>query len=821
MVTEKQLAKQTEIEVQGHQFGRERYLSRVVETHKVEGKDNAQLKPEVTLMHTFLPLVADKIREKFDKPGQHPKSYQDVQKNVQVLEPERLAYLALRHLVNITDNSALTTNMIKLGKQVQADIDYAWFQKKAPGYLNKIEQKIKDKHLGYRHGYLQKAARKVKIYDKDGNIVLEGIPSQKWSASEQALVGKFLLEIINDNTQLLHLERGPESIMIRLNPEARRIIQEKHERIADLSPVILPFVIPPKPWEKTTGGCFHSTYMKIQSKLVRSYKPHIQEHLRTQDLARVMGIINNIQNVPYRINVKVLGVMEEAYRLGIGGLPAPEKEKIEIENRFPLGEISPFEGYDKDNKEFMAWQGLKARAYDKFHKEISKRTALLWKFKIAKMFKDEPAIYFCWNMDYRGRLYPLQPYINPQMDDSGKALIEFANGQPMGQDGGRWLAIHGANEFGFDKVPLHERLQWVKDHEASILDSGKNPLDGRRFWCEADNPFQFLAFCFEWVGYKEQGKAWVTHLPVWTDGTCSGLQHFSALLMDAIGGKSVNLVPGAVKADVYQEVANTVNNILIQEAKEDNEFAKAWLKRVVDRKVVKRNVMTFCYGATKRGFTDQLLSDTDPTPEGVDEYKACNYLGGKTWEAVGKVLVKAAEAMNYLQKLGHYMAKHGHDIRWTTPIGFTAVQDYVKTTSKQINTWWGGTRIQLRVNQDTTKKDTVANKNAIAPNFIHSLDAAHLMLTAEAAHAEGVVDLSFVHDSFGTHAGNMGNLNRILREQFIKMYSENLLDRWTEEIRSTLDPEYTSEFDKLVEAHRPLPGDLDINQIINSTYFFC
>ncbi len=830
------LEKQTKLELQGHQFGRDRYLSRVADTHREQLKDNAQLKPEVGLIQTYLPLVAERIQEKFDKPGTNPKVVIDIQKNIQILEPERLAYLTLRHLVNITDDTALTANMIKLGRQVQADIDYAWFQKKAPGYLNKIEEKIKDKHLGYRHGFLKKAAYKVEIYDEEGNIIMKGIPSQKWSIQEQTLVGKFLLGIIHKHTTLIKLEertkvvrnsamvgnfQPTDFLSIKINPDVRKMIQEKHDRIADLSPVVLPAVIPPKPWIKTKGGCFHSTYGQLQAKMVRTHKDFIQDYLAEQELDSVMTTLNHIQDVPFRINTNVLDVMKESYPLGIGKLPAPEKELVEIDDRCPIGEISPFEGYDKENPEFKAWQRLKARAYDKFHKENSKRTSLLWKFKIADMFKDEPEMYFFWNMDYRGRIYPMQPYINPQMDDSGKSLIEFAHGKPVGPTGGKWLAIHGANVYGQDKCPLYERVQWVNEHEEQILDSANNPLDGSRFWTKADKPFQFLAFCFEWLGYKEQGEAFVSRLPLHTDGTCSGLQHFSALLRDEIGGKSVNLIPGNTKADVYQEVADVVNEILIQDAANGDEFAKAWLKRGVDRKVVKRNVMTFCYGATKRGFAGQLLSDTDPLPEGVDEFKACVYLGNKNWEAVEKVLVKAVEAMNYLQKLAHFVTKHGQDIRWTTPTGFKVVQDYVKTKSKRIDTWWGGLRVQLQIQVDTNKKDTVGSKNAIAPNYIHSLDASHLMLTTDKCYKEGINDLSFVHDSFGAHACNMEDLNRILRETFIEMYSGDLLEDWTQEVRASLDDSLRAEFDDLVIKHRPIMGGLDLDGVMESNYFFC
>lgn len=42
------------------------------------------------------------------------------------------------------------------------------------------------------------------------------------------------------------------------------------------------------------------------------------------------------------------------------------------------------------------------------------------------------------------------------------------------------------------------------------------------------------------------------------DGTCSGLQHYSCLLRDPIGGSAVNLIDHEKPSDIYKEVADKV-----------------------------------------------------------------------------------------------------------------------------------------------------------------------------------------------------------------------------------------------------------------------
>ncbi|VDK24938.1 unnamed protein product [Taenia asiatica] len=57
--------------------------------------------------------------------------------------------------------------------------------------------------------------------------------------------------------------------------------------------------------------------------------------------------------------------------------------------------------------------------------------------------------------------------------------------------------------------------------------------------------------------------------------------------------------------------------------------------------------------------------------------------------------------------------------------------------------------------------DPVKQQNAFPPNFIHSLDSCHMMLTALHCLRAGVMFAS-VHDCFWTHAASVDQLNRVI-----------------------------------------------------------
>ena len=347
----------------------------------------------------------------------------------------------------------------------------------------------------------------------------------------------------------------------------------------------------------------------------------------------------------------------------------------------------------------------------------------------AKKYSKYEKIYFPWNLDYRGRIYPMCPALNPQGDDTQKALLLFADPTPLSSDDAlKWFYIAGAGFAGLDKIPFDDRIQWVLDNEDNILQSAASPLT-YTWWDEVagdESPMEFLAFCFEFERLRvyqsdHDGSAvgFKSGLPISFDGTCSGLQHFSMLLADEIGGKNVNLIPDETVHDIYQVVADKVNVVLHQDAitgtvddyKKDKksgeyvldskgkkcivygtkELATEWLSYAhekfgtdgIKRKVCKRSVMTLAYGSRKYGFSENLKSDI--IKPWIDEHKdnpiflsrsqAANYMAGLIWDAVTTTVVKAVEGMEWLKKIAGMIGKNGEAVAWTSPNGLPIQQN--------------------------------------------------------------------------------------------------------------------------------------------------
>jgi len=85
----------------------------------------------------------------------------------------------------------------------------------------------------------------------------------------------------------------------------------------------------------------------------------------------------------------------------------------------------------------------------------------------------------------------------------------------------------------------------LQEHIADAADSADDPLGGRRWWLEAESPWQALAACHELTAAlrSPDPAAYPCALPIQLDGSCNGLQHYAALGRDEDGGRAVNLVP--------------------------------------------------------------------------------------------------------------------------------------------------------------------------------------------------------------------------------------------------------------------------------------
>jgi DNA-directed RNA polymerase, mitochondrial len=773
------------------------------------------------------------------------------------LDPSVTAYLTLKGVINhLSTRKPLQHILGAIGGMIDDEIRFrAMREEDKKLYEVMLEEAKKRTSYFHKRMYMKRAAPRL------------GFAWDTWTNDVKVRVGEKLLDILMgafpDMVEVVTQVEGKNNTMkyLKATPQTLEFMEKRNALGALSSPIYEPMVVPPLDWDSAFGGGYLTSFVRPLT-MVKSRSRAYLESLDQLDMPIVKTALSAMQQTRWNVNQEVLEVMEKFWDNGggVAGLP------LRFEKPVPPKPLD----FDTNEEAKRAWK-LDAAHVHKQNLEItSVRAGFRQCLNTAEKYAPFEAIHFPHQLDFRGRCYPVTAF-NPQGPDWMKSLLRFADGKPMGDEGGAWLAVQGSNLMGVDKVSFEDRVQFILDNEEEILAIARDPFENKGWIAgfagrtddngkgkETDSPWQFLAFCFEWAQYCEQGEEFISRIPVALDGTCSGLQHYAMALACEDTGKFVNLIPADKPQDIYGEVARKVLLRLEEDSKSGTEdvtqeitdeetgeitkrhvpgtksMATQWLKFGVTRSTTKRAVMTTAYGSREFGFREQLMDDilkpakrkaTDPKTREVnreefpfdkDGFAAAGYMAKLIWAGVSATVVRAVQAMDWLKETASILGSEGLPVKWTTPAGFPVQQAYRNMSPRRVESQIAGSRVVLTVATPLDTIDRRAQASAIAPNVIHSWDAAQLMLTVQKCVDQGLTNFALVHDSFGTTAGDLPVLYRAVREAMYEQYKDgDVFDKWKEEVVEQLDDKNRQKVSPL-----PSPGSLDRSLILDSRYCF-
>jgi len=377
------------------------------------------------------------------------------------------------------------------------------------------------------------------------------------------------------------------------------------------------------------------------------------------------GFVNNVNklaSVPFRINLEVLKLIEEMLEI--------KSEKYKDILLFDVHEWTDVE--KKIDRESGKERKLTVEEQKEVQEHNSKYFQQMQIINIARTYAYLDEFYLPVNVDWRGRVYTLPSYLTYQGTDLAKSLINFANPDLITDDRISHLKRYGANLYGNDKASLDYRSNWVDSHSSKItaLD-----LD---FIVKADEPFCFLAFAIEyknWLNRKEtvytanvvkerinpelrkkelrisiasiEGIKEFSHLPIYLDATCNGIQHLAALSKDKNIAPLVNLTKSNSDdspQDIYSYVIPFVEAELKDLAIKDkeNEIFKDFKLR---RTLIKKPIMTIPYSVTIYGIAEYLESEFRVVEKGKGKNKKVVYITDQGLELTKKNIFKLASVI--------------------------------------------------------------------------------------------------------------------------------------------------------------------------------
>lgn len=777
MTTPALTEQQIELEKRAIAYGRERLLDN---TRKLEERSYASASVYGTAsIQAALLDVAGVIEDTLLRihKGHNGRDFMVIHQYLEEIEPEAAAAIALKltfdKVFSCKDRANEVANVITaIGLALEQEAQLRWYERQDPELYDRIKRNYWHSSCGTQ----QKATIARTMMNR------HDYHWDRWSTVVRAKLGAWLLDCVMKATGwfdrvTVKRHNGTPTLVV----PSLLFAMTKEELMRDalmFAPMAWPMLVPPRDWSPIQAGGY-----------LLNEVMHGHEMVRRGDPTLIQGntpllFLNRLQRVGYALNDFVVDVAETL-----------------MERRVSVGKFLPIIELPLPNKPWDIADNDEARhEYRRQAAEVMNRNAASFKrscrtrmtMETVRIFKGKDKFFLPWSFDYRGRTYPIPAFLTPQDTDFGKSLLKFAEPAFMTDVAEGYLAFQVATTYGLDKATMQERQDWVAANHDLISRVASDPLGQLSEWEGASEPWQFLAACEEFHACViECSRSW-TNLPIAIDATCSGLQILAGLARDRSTAQLVNVLPGEQPMDAYKVVAETAKPKL-----------PSHLAELLDRKVTKRTVMTIPYNATKhsnRAYIREALKEkgAEFTPDEL------TLIVNAVRDAMYEVVPGPMRVMDWIkQEVGAAFKRGADSLQWETPTGFVVKQNRRKYKDRRVELEiLGMCKIKLR--DQPEGPDINGHKSSTAPNLIHSLDASIL----HRAFLKFDAPFTVIHDSVLCRATDMGTLNRVVRETYYEIFSESnpLLD-FAEAIGAETEP--------------PIIGDLDLDSVLDSTYFFC
>ena len=538
-----------------------------------------------------------------------------------------------------------------------------------------------------------------------------------------------------------------------------------------------------------------------------AYMNRLEDLYTYENIPRVFDAINRMQETTFRVNKWLLDLSKDDKFIFNIQNDLDEDEYIDARNALAYMRRKARITNTLANLEKSAW-------YSDMIGVIAAKSKVDEVFNIhqrADKWKDKP-LNFTYTLDSRGRMYPVQNYLQPQGSDLAKALLVFDMKQCLDYDA---LAVTTANHAGVDKLSFKDRIAWFEEHKEDIIKIGDDPVKHQKLLIDWDiieedkSRWQFVACCREWFNISLWELAGLdladyrTDIVCARDCSCSALQIATVISRDHNMAPHVNVVKTDKPGDIYKV---TGDELLVRMNKIPEDQITEGLQQVLDhssiRKVAKRPQMVSDYSGTKFGMGAMTYEDRKKNKVNKVNMQDAILVGGLLYDISNDPSRGSTKIKNFLRS-GIDLYNGGPLMRWRTLDGFPCFQEADKVKMNSCKAVIGGVEIRVTIYSGKGVCNKARHKNMVCPNITHSIDATIVRLLALGLPKDAPI--AMVHDSFGTSSSHVKHLLPLTLDAFEAIGNRE----W-----------YETMIANMIGTHRslPAPGKLTMKQIKEATY---
>lgn len=507
--------------------------------------------------------------------------------------------------------------------------------------------------------------------------------------------------------------------------------------------------------------------------------------------------VNRVAKTPYCVNTRLLEVISAYYEMGFYFKKFPSMNDEEAIEEGATKEIAArnarrasydaYKGIDQGPLSEATVRKVYAVHTSKMKDQVNKTKALL---EMATEYSMYDQFYYPPFLDNRGRLYPYASgSLSIQGDEMAKALIQFSRKETLTKEGMEAMFDTLANTLGHDKKVLEVKrelaISWFYENFETF-----SAGDFSMFFkhdSNFDEPITALAVVLELIEVAKDPE-YQTGFICHRDARVSG----SSIIGTAMKDKGIMEMTSVLDwnkdgklGDAYTEAAMAALALVKADADAGNELAIelfSYSDELFNRSVFKHVVMTWCsYGLTDFSLREYNKSVFNWEEELSVEHK--RKFDDIMLKALAIALPACSQFLTVFKKVGAVVAKKEGRISFTNPLsGFPVAFSANKLNKVRVAVAQPFRIIKLNLLVPTGKVDNVAITNAMAPNCIHSIDAALLFRVSHKCEH----DLSLIHDSIGSHANHVSKTVEAYAMAMYKVAQSDALNNMLDQLGSDL-----------------------------------
>lgn len=429
-------------------------------------------------------------------------------------------------------------------------------------------------------------------------------------------------------------------------------------------------------------------------------------------------------------------------------------------------------------------------------------------------------VYFNYVVDFRGRISQLGG-LSAVGHKVGKAMLRAGITKKLGTTGFKHILIALGSSMGHDKMTLNDREVWGYDNMDTYVEIGEelinNPVAAfeKLYTLDADNIFDAAAISLELYYISQfdgQIEDYKSNLFVGYDATCSGLQIVALLWGNKMLAENTNVAKFDETEDkiydIYKYLYEAMDvvaenfNPTTDSTPDGEEMLKVWQSLVpkIQRAIAKVLLMPRIYGSTFRTWSDNTRKVAGKKnifayikDDKEREIKLFQFgivvanlfkktfdkeSGFQAFRDFDDVVGQVATAYNSNKK----------DTTWTINEPSTFNNQHIIAKYRELDTaryyvYKNNVKVKVscysvsifedelqKVSKINVKKSNIRKaKNAISPNFVHSLDA----LLLHTVNYSMKTSMRLTHDCFGCTPGDVEKMLNIINISYIELFGGN------------------------------------------------